>query len=126
VSPQSRITNDMLLERYNAAFPESRGLFATYAYDCVNLIALAANASASTRASTMAQRVDEVADLGTPCATFTTCDMGLRAERNINYDGPSGVLQMGANGDPTRGVFDTFVFDAAGRDQVSSSQFVST
>jgi branched-chain amino acid transport system substrate-binding protein len=125
VSPQARITNESLLQRYNAAYPDSRGLFATYAYDCVNLIALAANASGSTRASTMAQRVVSVADVGTPCATFTTCDMGLRADRNINYDGPSGVLQMGSNGDPTRGMFDTFVFDETGRDTVASSQFVS-
>ena len=50
VSPQSRIANEALRERFTQAYPESRGLFATYAYDCVNLIALAANSSQSTRA----------------------------------------------------------------------------
>ncbi len=121
VSPQSRIANEALRERFADAYPDSRGLFATYAYDCVNLIALAANASQSTRATTIAQRVPSVADVGTPCATFALCDMGLQADRNINYEGPSGVLQIDSNGDPIRGVFDRFVFDSAGRDEVESS-----
>ncbi|MCU1362167.1 MAG: putative transporter substrate-binding protein, partial [Ilumatobacteraceae bacterium] len=126
VSPQSRITNEALLEKYTSAYPDSRGLFASYAYDCVNLIALAANSSGSTRASTMAEAVVSVADGGTPCATFTACDMFLKADRNINYDGPSLVLQIGENGDPTRGFFDTFVFDDQGRDHVESSQLVTS
>lgn len=125
VSPQSRISNDALRERFMAVYPDSRGLFAMYAYDCVNLIALAANASNSTSASTMAQRVPSVSDVGTPCATFETCDMGLQAERNINYDGPSGVLQMGVDGDPTRGVFDVFVFDESGADVLESTLVVA-
>lgn len=118
VSPQSRIADEALRERFADAYPDSRGLFATYAYDCVNLIALAANASQSTRANTIAQRVPSVADVGTPCATFLACDVGLQADRNINYEGPSGVLQIDSNGDPVRGVFDRFVFDSAGRDEV--------
>jgi branched-chain amino acid transport system substrate-binding protein len=125
VSPQSRITNEALLDRFMTAYPDSRGLFASYAYDCVALIALAANAANSTRAGAMAERVVSVADGGTSCVTFTACDMGLSADRNINYDGPSGVLQMGDNGDPTRGLFDTFVFDQQGRDHVESSQLVT-
>jgi branched-chain amino acid transport system substrate-binding protein len=125
VSPQSRIANEALRDRFTQSYPDSRGLFATYAYDCVNLIALAANSSKSTRATTMAQRVPSVADVGTPCTTFTACDAGLQADRNINYEGPSGLLQMGINGDPTRGVFDTFVFDDTGRDRVDSSGIVT-
>jgi branched-chain amino acid transport system substrate-binding protein len=125
VSPQSRISNETLRERFMSAYPDSRGLFATYAYDCVNLIALAANASNSTRPTTMAQRVPSIADVGTPCITFEACDMGLRAERNINYDGPSGVLQMGVDGDPTRGVFDVFAFDDSGADVLESTIVVA-
>ena len=125
VSPQSRISNEALRERFMSAYPDSRGLFAMYAYDCVNLIALAANASNSTRPTTMAQRVPSVSDVGTPCITFEACDMGLRAERNINYDGPSGVLQMGVDGDPTRGVFDVFVFDESGADVLESTIVVA-
>lgn len=125
VSPQSRITNETLRDRFTAAYPDSRQLFATYAYDCVNLIALAANASQSTRATTIARRVPSVADVGTPCATFAVCDMGLKAERNINYEGPNGVLQIDSNGDPIRGVFDRFVYDSAGRDVLESSLVVT-
>jgi branched-chain amino acid transport system substrate-binding protein len=125
VSPQSRIGNETLRERFTDAYPDSRGLFATNAYDCVNLIALAANASQSTRATTIAQRVPSVADVGTPCANFSVCDMGLQADRNINYEGPSGVLQIDSNGDPIRGVFDRFVYDAAGRDVFEISMVVA-
>jgi branched-chain amino acid transport system substrate-binding protein len=114
-----------LRARFMQAYPDSRGLFATYAYDCVNLIALAANASQSTRATAVSQRVQEIADVGTACITFTACDAGLRADRNINYEGPSGILQIGPSGDPTRGVFDRFVFDETGQDRVESSSIIS-
>jgi branched-chain amino acid transport system substrate-binding protein len=125
VSPQSRIANEALRARFMQAYPDSRGLFATYAYDCVNLIALAANASQSTRATAVSQRVQEIADVGTACITFTACDAGLRADRNINYEGPSGILQISPGGDPTRGVFDRFVFDETGQDRVESSSIIT-
>ena len=74
----------------------------------------------------MAQRVPAVADVGTPCTTFTACDAGLQAGRNINYEGPSGLLQIGINGDPTRGNFDIFAFDSTGRDYVVDEDIVRT
>jgi branched-chain amino acid transport system substrate-binding protein len=125
VSPQSRIANESLRDRFAQAYPGSRGLYASYAYDCVNLIALAAVASGSTTAQAMASLVESVVELGSPCTTFVACKMGLLADRNINYEGASGVLQMNADGESTRGVFDTFVFDEAGRDHVESSLIVS-
>jgi hypothetical protein len=52
----------------------------------------------------------------TSCATFTQCATELEEGRNIDYDGPSGTLAIGADGDPDAAVFDRFGFDVNGKD----------
>jgi hypothetical protein len=51
---------------------------------------------------------------GTSCATFEECEGLLDTGRNVDYDGPSGLVRLGANGDTTRGAFDLFGFDRFG------------
>lgn len=116
VSPQARIVSADFEDRFLLAHPDSRGLFAMNAYDCVTVIALAANAGPTTQAAGIADQVVAVTAVGEMCTTFTSCDSGLRAGRNIDYDGPSGQLQIGLGGDPVRGTFDVFGFAASGRD----------
>jgi len=95
---------------------EPPGPFATNAYDCVNLIALSALQSNSDNPSQMAGRMTEVAARGQPCRDFVTC-AGLHAqERNIDYEGPGGVLQLDTDGDPERARFDVFRFNEDGID----------
>ncbi|MFM2071358.1 MAG: hypothetical protein RLZZ623_1621 [Actinomycetota bacterium] len=116
VSPQSHITDPNFATNYMARYPDSRGLFAVNAYDCVNIIALAANAVPSTQATRIVQQISAVTTDGTQCSTFSECDL-LRANgRDINYDGPSGGLDLGADGDPTFASFDLFGYDARGTD----------
>ena len=79
VSPQSRHHQRGVPRADIGAYPDSRGLYATNAYDCVNLIALAANASNSTQPPTIAAQIPAVSDGGSPCMTFTACDMDLRS-----------------------------------------------
>jgi len=92
------------------------GLFATQAYDCANLFMLAAIQSGSTRADLIADEVGAVSVGGQLCLSFIACANLLADGRNIDYDGPSGQLQLGANGDPSTAVFEEFTFDSGGRD----------
>jgi hypothetical protein len=64
----------------------------------------------------MAARMTEVAARGQPCRDFATCAALLAASRNIDYDGPSNTLQLGADGDPERARFDLFEFNDDGVD----------
>jgi len=92
------------------------GLFATQAYDCANLFMLAAIQSDSTRADLIADEVGAVSVGGQLCLSFIACANLLADGRNIDYDGPSGQLQLGVNGDPSTAVFEEFTFDSGGRD----------
>ena len=63
--------------------------YAANAYDCVNLIALAALSAGSTLP------IDRQVHTGsqcrrTPCMTFVDCRDDLTNGSNINYDGPDG------------------------------------
>ena len=95
--------------------PDVTGLYAHTGYDCLNLIALGAAASGSTRPATIAAAITAVSGGGTTCTSFSACEDGLRAGRNIDYDSPAGVLAIGPTGDPVAAVFEQFAFED-GRD----------
>ena len=99
---------------YGTAEGEPPGAFATNAYDCVNLIALAAVAANSDNGTDMRAEIVDISDGGVPCRTFAECteQVGLQ----IDYDGPGGLLQLGADGDPSVARFDRFGFDENGFD----------
>jgi hypothetical protein len=58
----------------------------------------------------------EVAARGQPCRDFVTCADLVADSRNIDYDGPGGTVQLGADGDPERARFDLFGFNDEGVD----------
>jgi branched-chain amino acid transport system substrate-binding protein len=92
------------------------GLFATQAYDCANLFMLAAVQGASTRADVIVSQVRTVSTGGSACDSFSQCATLLAEGRSIDYDGPGGLVSIGANGDLDTARFDEFGFDSSGRD----------
>ena len=50
------------------------------------------------------------------CITFVQCSDLLKQGRNVDYEGPTGMLVLGKSGDPSAGEFEEFSFDDAGRD----------
>lgn len=87
------------------------GAFATNAFDCVNLIALAATQSNSDAPRDIADQMASVSTGGSLCRTFEACTEALSTGLQINYDGPSDVTELNAqSGDPERAMFDPFVF----------------
>jgi branched-chain amino acid transport system substrate-binding protein len=116
VSPRSHISDTAFQDAYMARYPESRGLFAANAYDCVNVIALAANAADSTEPTSIAQQLHRVTTDGTPCSSFPICDELRANERDIDYQGPSGRLDLGADGEPEVSEFELFGYDDDGVD----------
>lgn len=121
VSPQSHIGNPSFAAVFTAEHPDSRGLFAVNAYDCVNAIALAANAAGSTDAARFVGELIAVTNDGTQCTTFGACDLLRSNDRDINYDGPSGDLDFDADRQPRAAQFDVFGYDSAGDDQTIGS-----
>jgi branched-chain amino acid transport system substrate-binding protein len=95
---------------------EPPGPFATNAYDCVNLIALSAMQAGTDDPEQIGSRMTDASSDGQPCRDFESCVGLLREARNIDYEGPGGGVQIGAEGDPERARFDVFEFDEDGRD----------
>ncbi len=104
---------------------KATGLFATQAYDCANLLMLAALQGKSTTADVIASQVRTVSAGGSVCDTFASCASLLADGRSIDYDGPGGLLQLGATGDPDMAKFEEFTFDASGRDVTTRSVTVT-
>ena len=113
-----------LLDRVHLLEPDSLGLFAANAYDCVNAVALAAEAASSTDPRSAAGELVAVTSNGTQCRDFSTCSSFLANGRNIDYDGATG-LEIDARGRVTSAVFDQFTFDETGRDMTTGSVSVT-
>jgi branched-chain amino acid transport system substrate-binding protein len=93
------------------------GLFAANAFDCANLIALAAVRAGSDAPLDIAGQIASVSVSGSICQTFAECADTVDSGLEIDYNGPSGVTDLLARtGDPARATFDRFTFDESGRD----------
>jgi branched-chain amino acid transport system substrate-binding protein len=101
------------------------GLFAANAYDCANLIALAAVRADSDVPRDMARQLAQVSVSGSACDTFADCVDTISSGLQIDYNGPSGVTDLLIRtGDPSRATFDRFTFDESGRDVLQRSVVV--
>jgi branched-chain amino acid transport system substrate-binding protein len=102
---------------FRERFPDDNGFFAVNAFECVDLIVLSARAASSTSSPVIADAMTSVANGGQPCASFADCDAALAEGRNIDYEGPSGVLRLSVDGEVTRGTYDLFGLDELGRER---------
>jgi branched-chain amino acid transport system substrate-binding protein len=99
-----------------AGDPAPGGLYAVKAYDCVNLIALAAQASVAATGTTIGSWISKVSTDGSSCTDFEHCDGVLRNHFTADYNGGDDHLSIDADGNPSQAVFEPFSFDANGRD----------
>jgi branched-chain amino acid transport system substrate-binding protein len=79
--------------------------YSTESYDATVLIALAALAAGSTESADMAGKLQEVSGGsgdGEPCASFAECADIINGGGVADYDGYSGPVTFGDNGDPTQ------------------------
>ena len=98
VSPIAYSTDQGFLEQLGAG-PDNPSPYAANAFDCVNLIALAALASNSTQPADIAAQIPAVSESGSPCMSFADCRDDIVAGSNINYDGPGGQLTIDSKGE---------------------------
>jgi len=89
--------------------------FAAAVVDCVNLLTIAAETVSSDNAVEFMPQVIPASRVGSSCRTFATCMDVSRSGLNVDYNGPTGVLALNPNGDPSQATFVTFGFDDSGR-----------
>ena len=134
----SSALGDVVLDNISGVSPralpdaedEPPGAFATNAYDCVNLIALAAvqagadDSVGMPDAQEMAAALPTVSGGGQPCRQFVECIDLLGDNRGFDYDGPGPGVEIGPDGDPAQGWYDVFSFDPAGIDVSAANPLV--
>lgn len=89
--------------------------FAPQVYDCVNIIALAAEKAKSTKASDFKKDFNEVTKDGEKCTDFASCKKLIDAGKNIDYDGASGPLDFTAAGEPGKATIEVYGYDKTGK-----------
>jgi branched-chain amino acid transport system substrate-binding protein len=104
-------------DAFAAANPTVPDYYGAYAYDCTNLIALAAQAARTDDASRFIDQVVLVSRAGVDCRNFTECAKDLADGRNIDLNGASGRIELLPSGDASYGVYDIFKFGPDGKDQ---------
>lgn len=97
--------------------------FLANAFDCAMLIALAAEQVGPDDHRAMAASFDELSAGGATCRTFEQCNQAFSDGLTVDYDGlnPNFAVQIGADGDPDRGRYDLFRYDATGLDVTERS-----
>jgi branched-chain amino acid transport system substrate-binding protein len=108
------------LSSFEGAFatnsPGTPVAYAAYAYDCVNLLALAAEAAGSDEGDAIQAQLGAVSSGGSRCEGFAACANLLEGGRNIDLQGASGELDLQDDGDVETASYELFEFDDSGRD----------
>lgn len=84
--------------------------FAAQSYDCVVLLALAAEVAGSTDGDAIMAAINGLTHGGTECYSYEECLALIDAGEDIDYVGVSGPINFTPNGDPTTGSYAVFQF----------------
>jgi branched-chain amino acid transport system substrate-binding protein len=88
--------------------------FAPQAYDCVTVIALAAEQAKTNDPAVFKTFMVGVTKDGTKCSTFAACRRLIDAGTNIDYQGVSGPLNFIAVGEPGEATIEVYSYDKSG------------
>jgi branched-chain amino acid transport system substrate-binding protein len=104
---------------YKAFAPGADDTFAAHAYDCITVIALAAQEAKSDDSTKIHAHVIDVTRDGTKCTSFAACKKLLDQGKDIDYDGASGPLKFVktsvGGAEPSQGTYDQYVFGPDGK-----------
>jgi branched-chain amino acid transport system substrate-binding protein len=101
-------------DRLEAFAPGTPTIFSSHFYDCLIVTVLAAQEAQSSDPTVFVDHMISVTKDGTKCTSFADCFALVLAGEDIDYDGASGPLDFGDNGEPTIGTYDLYEYDADG------------
>lgn len=103
------------VERFNEYSPGTPTIFSAQFYDCLMVVALAAQVAQSDDPTVF---VDEIVGVtgpeGTECSFFADCFELIQAGEEIDYLGASGPLDFLSNGQPSTGTYEVIEFGTDG------------
>lgn len=107
--------NDAFLKDLKEFAPDlNETQFAPQVFDCVNIIALAAEQAESTDPTDFTKEVGAVTKEGEECSTFEECKGMIEEGTDINYQGASGPLDFTDDGEPGAASIEVYTFNDKG------------
>lgn len=97
--------------------------YAAQVYDCVHVIALAAEAAESTNPADFVSELINVTTGGTECSSFAECRDLLADGEDINYQGVSGPVDFSDAGEPA--IADIEIWEFSGGGTLSTVEVVT-
>ncbi len=90
--------------------------FAPQVYDCVNIMALAAEQAKSVDANDFKDKVDALtrSDNGEKCTDFASCKALIDEGKDIYYEGASGALNFTDAGEPSTATIEIYEYNKKG------------
>lgn len=88
--------------------------YAPQAFDCVTIIALAAEQAKTNDPKVFKNYIDGVTKDGTKCSTYAECKKLIDAGTNIDYQGVSGPLDFVSAGEPGSATIEVYGYDKSG------------
>ncbi|MGH9209808.1 MAG: ABC transporter substrate-binding protein [Acidimicrobiales bacterium] len=98
-------------------------VYAPETYDAVVITALAAVAAGTDQPDAVAREINGVTREGTACTSFAQCRDLLDAGTDIDYNGPSGLLDFALPGEPTTATIAILSFGANNRIDTAATQY---
>lgn len=106
-------------DRFAAFAPDVPTIFSAQTYDCLVVIALAAQQGGAADGPTIQANMNSVTEGGEKCTSYAECYELLAAGADIDYDGASGALDFTDVGEPGVGTYDVWLFnEEGGRDTI--------
>ena len=113
------------VQRYEEGTGLTDTTFAANIYDCVNIIAIAAEIAQSDLGSDIVAEMENVtSEGGTECSDFASCKEAIDAGDDVTYDPASGSVLTetdAGNLEPESGTYEVWEFNADGEVEVESS-----
>jgi branched-chain amino acid transport system substrate-binding protein len=100
--------------------------YGAQAYDCVVVVALAAQAAQTDNPLVFASEVGRVTSGGEKCRSFAECKRLLDQGRDIDYDGVSGSLDAMGQDEQGTATYAVYGFDSSGVLRTERTERVST
>jgi ABC-type branched-subunit amino acid transport system substrate-binding protein len=122
VSPSADPQSTWFDDTFRVYAPNAQSLYAAYAYDCTNLIALAAQTAKTDDPTKFVTEMVPTSRNGVSCPNFTDCAPQVAEGRNVDLNGASGRIELLENGDASYGTYEVFVFGPDGKDQTVKSK----
>jgi branched-chain amino acid transport system substrate-binding protein len=89
--------------------------YAPQAFDCMTIIALAAQQSKTNDPAVFKNDMVSVTRDGTKCTAFAVCKRLINAGTNIDYEGVSGPLNFIPVGEPGAATIEIYSYDKSGK-----------